>query len=54
MLGQVIKSLHHLERKDNMRKSELEVWVLNTIGRVEDGQPNDDARIELKGERGGW
>lgn len=31
-----------------MRKSELEAWVLSVIDRVESGQPNEDARIELK------
>lgn len=33
-----------------MRKSELEAWVLNIIDRVESGQPNEDARVQLKRE----
>jgi hypothetical protein len=33
-----------------MRKSELEAWVLDVIARVESGQPNEDARVELKSE----
>ncbi len=33
-----------------MRKSELEAWVLDVIARVEAGQPNEDARVELKRE----
>lgn len=33
-----------------MKKSELEAWVLNVIDRVEAGQPNEDARVELKRE----
>jgi hypothetical protein len=33
-----------------MRKSELEAWVLNVIDRVALGQPNEDARVELKSE----
>lgn len=31
-----------------MRKTELEAWVLNVIDRVVAGQPNEDARVELK------
>jgi hypothetical protein len=33
-----------------MRKSQLEAWVLSVIARVEAGQPNEDARVELKSE----
>jgi len=33
-----------------MRKSEVEAWVLDVIARVKAGQPNEDARIELKRE----
>jgi hypothetical protein len=31
-----------------MRKSELEAWVLSVLDRVASGQPNEDARVELK------
>jgi hypothetical protein len=31
-----------------MRKSELEAWVLRVIDQVALGQPNEDARVELK------
>jgi hypothetical protein len=33
-----------------MRKSELEAWVLGVLDRVASGQPNEDARVELKRE----
>jgi hypothetical protein len=33
-----------------MRKSELEAWVLSVIDQVASGQPNEDARVELKRE----